>query len=302
MPRKRYRLHSWFERHPLITLAVGIAGLGAIAIWEIVRIAAARHSVPSGWAAGLAGGVAAGLAMTSALIIMYSLLRRAPRKIGGAAWLVTVLIGVSPALVFVATAPQPGPGSAAPYVVTTAGAVAGMAYAAMFCTLYLALAFRAVPRVIRSPRPAPTVTHRRLVTALIGPREEGWDVSWTGDGRCPRRLSAATLTEITDQAAAAVLQLYARDPAEATNADLQIALLPHDYSKGPIFDISGGPGAFTATDKFSGRILHGRTLEDLLDAADAANDSPTRDYMFHWIRPVTALSLGPSAAGLEPAS
>lgn len=301
MPRPRYRLRSWLELHPLITLALGIAALGALTVWEIVRIAAARHTVPGGWAAGLATGVAAGLAMATVLIIMYRFLRRAPRKIGGP-WSLTLLIGVSPAFVFVFTAPQPGPESDVPYVVTTGGAVAGMAYAAMFFALYLALAVRAIPRVIRSPRPAPAYTDRGLLTAVVGPCENGWDVSWTGDGRSPRRLSAVTLTEVTDQAAAAAVQLYMRHPAEAADADFQIALFPHDYDKGPIFDISGAPGAFTATDKSSGDTLSGTTLEELFEAADSASDLRTGDYMFHWNRPVTTLSPGSSAAGLEPAS
>jgi hypothetical protein len=82
--------------------------------------------------------------MATVLVIMYRLLRGASRKIGGPWWL-TLLIGVSPAFVFVFTAPQPGPESDVPYVVTTGGAVAGMAYAAMFFALYLALAVRAIP-------------------------------------------------------------------------------------------------------------------------------------------------------------
>ncbi len=51
-----------------------------------------------------------------------------------------------------------------------------------------------------------------------------------------------------------------------------------------------------------GRELHGATLEDLLEAADSASDPRAGEYMFHWTRPVTALSPGDTAAGLEPAS
>src|SRR5260221_11637332 len=150
MPRRKHRLDRWFQLRPRTTLAIGIAGLGAITAWEIVRIAAARHTVPDGWAAGLAAGVAASLAMTSVLIITYSLIQRAPRRHGGLVFLVTLLIGVSPALAFVFTAPQPGPGSEVPYVVSTGTSVAGMAYAATFFALYLALLVRAIPRVTRS--------------------------------------------------------------------------------------------------------------------------------------------------------
>jgi hypothetical protein len=74
MPPPKYRLQRWFERHPRITLVIGIAGLAGIVVWEIVRVAAARHTVTTGWAVGLAAGVAASLAMISVLIIMYRLL------------------------------------------------------------------------------------------------------------------------------------------------------------------------------------------------------------------------------------
>ncbi len=139
------------------------------------------------------------------------------------------------------------------------------------------------------------------LTALVVRSENGWDVSWS-DGRSLPRLSAATLTEVTDQAAAVAARRDLRPPASANDADFQIALFPHDYTKGLIFDISGGPGAFTATDKFSGRMLNGATLEDLLQAAEAASDLRAGEYMFHWTRPVTALSPGATATGLEPAS
>jgi hypothetical protein len=175
--------------------------------------------------------------------------------------------------------------------------VAGMAYAAAFFALYLALAVRAIPRVIRRPRPTVADTDRELLTALVGPCGNRWDVSWIGDGRSPRRLSAATLTDATDQAAAAAVQRHLRRSARAADADFQIALFPHDYAEGPIFDISGGPGAFTAIDKASGRELHGATLEELLQAADSASDLRAGDYMFHWIRPVSDLPPGTVTAG-----
>jgi hypothetical protein len=297
VPRRKHRLDRWFQMHPRTTGAIAIAGLGAMTVWEIVRIAAARHTVPNGWAAGLAAGIAASLAMTSLLIITYRLIQRAPRRHGSLAMAVTLLIGVSPTLAFVFTAPQPGPASEVPYVVTTGASVAGMAYAGAFFALYLALVVRGTPRVIRSPPAASVETDRDLLTALVGPGETGWDVSWIGDGRRPRRLNAATLTEVTDQAAAAAVQHYLRRRAGATNADFQIALFPHDYNKGPIFDISGGLGAFVATDKFSGRTLHGASLEDLLQAAEESSDLRAGEYMFHWMRPVIALPQGSPLPG-----
>jgi len=53
-------------------------------------------------------------------------------------------------IAFVVTAPQPGAGSIAPYIVTTWAAVAGMAYAATFFALYLALVVRAILRSSQS--------------------------------------------------------------------------------------------------------------------------------------------------------
>jgi hypothetical protein len=141
----------------------------------------------------------------------------------------------------------------------------------------------------------PEGAHRDLLTGLIGPRGSGWDVSWMGDGRLPRRLAAATLTEAADQAAA----LYLRHPAStAAAADFQIALFFYSYTKGPIFKITGGPGMFTAAENDSRRVLRGATLEDLVAAAESARDLRPGEYMFHWIRPVTALA--PPPAGSQP--
>src|SRR5258708_33517374 len=95
------------------------------------------------------------------------------RKHGGLVFLVLLLIAISPAFGFLFTAPQPGPGSDVPYVVTTGTAVAGMAYAATFFALYLWLLMRAIPRVARSPHVASVGTNRELLTALVGPCEAG---------------------------------------------------------------------------------------------------------------------------------
>jgi hypothetical protein len=152
MPRPKYRLRRWFDRHQRITLAIGIAALAGITVWEILRIARARQTVHDGWAVGLAAGVVVALAVIGVLIVTYRPLQRSRRRTGGLTWLVTLLVGVSPALAFLFTAPQPGPGSEAPYVVTTGGAVAAMAYAAMFFALYLALAVLALLGLTRSPR------------------------------------------------------------------------------------------------------------------------------------------------------
>src|SRR5215469_1776145 len=129
------RLATWFERHPRITLVIAIVGLCSVIVWEIVRISGARHTVRNDWATGVATGITASLAMTAVLIFMYRVVN-GPGRHGGLAFLVTLLIAISPAVAFVFTAPQPGAGSVAPYAVTTGAAVAGMAYTATFFALY----------------------------------------------------------------------------------------------------------------------------------------------------------------------
>lgn len=313
--RPNSRLDRWFRRHPRITLAIGVASLGWVTVWEIVRIAAARHTVPSGWAAGLATGVTASLTMTATLILAIRLSRRVDGNRNAVVWSLTLLIALTAVAALLFTAPSRVNVNRIPYVVTTGSAVAGMAYAATFAALCLALVVRAVPRVIRVHAAAPMrsgigragggqsgVHDKRdpeLLTALVGPCDSGWDVSWVSDRRSPGRLSAATLTEVADLAEAAAVQYYLRRPPRAAAAaDFQIALLPHHYAKGPIFEISGGPGGFTAADKASGRVLRGATLEDLLRAAESAGDMRAGEYMFRWTRPIMALS--PRATAPRP--
>jgi hypothetical protein len=242
--------------------------------------------------------VMASLVMTAVLIIII----RSGRTRGGLLYGITFLIATSAFIAFISTAPPLGSTSDVPYVITTGPAVAAMAYVATFGLVCLVQVARAFPRIMgKTPRAAPAGTGAQLLTALIGPCEKGWDVSWTGAGRGLPRLTAATLTEVADQATAAAAQYYSSRPAQTADSEFQIALFPYYYTKGPIFDISGGPGAFTATDKTSVRELHGATLEDLLRAA-SASDLQAGKYMFHWTRPVTALPTGTSAPGLEPAS
>jgi hypothetical protein len=219
----------------------------------------------------------------------------------------TLVITVSVVFAFLATAPPTVSVKGVPYTVTTGIAVAGMAYAATFAAMCLALTAWAAVKVVRirlaggqagGHVKVPEGAHHDLLTGLIGPRGSGWDVSWAGDGRLPGRLAAATLTEAADEAAVAVAALYLRRPASAAAAaDFQIALFPYRYTKGPIFEITGGPGMFTAAGNDSGRVLRGATLEDLVAAAESAGDLRPGEYMFHWIRPVAAL---PPHAGSQP--
>ena len=129
-----------------------------------------------------------------------------------------------------------------------------------------------------------------LITGVVGPEKKGgWSAIWVGDGACPRRVKAPTLTQVADQAASAVAALYARTSPIA-GAELQLAIYPWTYGGGPIFDIDGYPGSFTARDiQGSDRMVNGATLEDLVAAVEHMPDIPIDHSMFRWIRQIASL-------------
>jgi hypothetical protein len=131
-----------------------------------------------------------------------------------------------------------------------------------------------------------------LITAAVGhDNGGGWMVTWAGDGLWPPRVAAATLTETADQTEAAVAALYAEYPP-VPDAELQFVFYPWDYKSGPIFDITGNPGDFTARDTKDGdRSVSGATLEDLVEAVRQRADVPDGDSMFRWIRKVASLQV-----------
>ena len=98
---------------------------------------------------------------------------------------------------------------------------------------------------------------------------------------------------MADQAASAVAALYARTSPIA-GAELQLAIYPWTYDGGPdggpIFDIDGYPGSFTARDiQGSDRMVNGATLEDLVAAVEHMPDIPIGHSMFRWIRQIASL-------------
>jgi len=133
-----------------------------------------------------------------------------------------------------------------------------------------------------------------LITGLVGPEKKGgWSVTWVGDGAWPPKIDAASLTDAAEQASSAVAALYAQHPPVA-EAELQLAIYPWDYRSGPIFDIAGHAGAFSARDtQGSERSVAGEALEDLVDAVQQLTDLPSEDSMFRWIRPVASLTVPP---------
>jgi hypothetical protein len=140
-----------------------------------------------------------------------------------------------------------------------------------------------------------------LLTALIGPNGNGWSVTWIRVGGTPRPLSAPTLTAAAEQAAAAAARRWQSRPPCAT-AELTLAIYPKGDKRGPILEVSGAPGTFTATNPESGTTVHGATLEDLLAAAHRAVEPPAGGFILHWTRPITALALSMPSIEHPPTS
>ena len=127
----------------------------------------------------------------------------------------------------------------------------------------------------------------KLLTGLVGPdKNGGWSVSWVGDGVSPNEVRAWTLTQVVDDATAAVVDIYARFPPIET-AELQFAIYPWNYDGGPIFEITKRGSEFTAHDTMgSDRTIRAASLEGLVEAIAPDADDNT---MLQWIRAVSQL-------------
>ncbi|HEU0237992.1 MAG TPA: hypothetical protein VFR11_01760, partial [Micromonosporaceae bacterium] len=123
----------------------------------------------------------------------------------------------------------------------------------------------------------------KLITAVVRRDEPGgWSLSWVGDGRWPTELRASTLTELVEQASAAVTDLYARYPPVA-GAELQFAIYPWDYHRGPMFAVEKHDQLFIARDELGGgHELQANSLGDLITTAEHDYGA---DSMLHWVRP-----------------
>jgi hypothetical protein len=128
-----------------------------------------------------------------------------------------------------------------------------------------------------------------LITGVVGADPKGgWSVTWAGEGLWPPCVHAASLTQAADQAATAVVALYAQHPP-VPDAELQLAIYPWRYQGGPMFDISGHAGALTARDIHGELSVSGTTLEDLVAAVRHIPGLPAGDSMFRWVRQVASL-------------
>jgi hypothetical protein len=124
---------KWAEFIAMWLVCFAVTGGGAA--WEAVRLADARGTVASGWAAGIAAGVGVGLALEALVAVPVLVQLRRPRPVAKPkAMLTLTLILMIVLLVFVAfftSAPpkQPGP---VPYTTTSGIGVAEIAYVCTF--------------------------------------------------------------------------------------------------------------------------------------------------------------------------
>jgi hypothetical protein len=129
------------------------------------------------------------------------------------------------------------------------------------------------------------------LSATVEEDEEGWHVSWFGDGKTqPPEFEGAGLTEVTDLAATAALALYAVGP-KPPGALLGFAIYPRKAGKkGVLYDVSGGPGGFKARDmQGSHQEVGAADLEQLVEAI--RQNAGADIAMLRWVRPFEELPI-----------
>jgi hypothetical protein len=134
----RSRLRDWFQRHPVITILIGVGALGGITWWEAARIEGARYTVAHGWGTGLAAGILASVGLTALWIVAVVVTRGSPRLRARLQWPLAVVLLISWGICFRFTMP-PNSSSAGPYVITTGIEVGEIAYTATYTAWFLAL-------------------------------------------------------------------------------------------------------------------------------------------------------------------
>jgi hypothetical protein len=135
-----------------------------------------------------------------------------------------------------------------------------------------------------------------LLTGVVSPDKDGrWAVVFAGDGLRPDEIHGWTLTDVVDRTSSAVAALYAQHPA-VDGAELQLVIYPWEYDHGPIFDITGHPGAFVARDiQGSDVAVDGATLENLVTAIARLGPPVSEDSILRWGRPVALISVPPTS-------
>jgi hypothetical protein len=130
----------------------------------------------------------------------------------------------------------------------------------------------------------------RTLTCMLFAGDGVWAINWMSDNarKEPPEFEAASLTDAVEQAATAALALWS--PRQLVpGARLDFAIYPWRYGKnGAIYDISGGPGDFTARDIVgSNREVRAPSLEGLVEAV---GHEPGGDAaMLRWVRPFAEL-------------
>jgi hypothetical protein len=136
---------------------VFFACTGGLAAWEAVRIANARATVVSGWAAGLAAGAGIGLVLAVLVAVTVLAQRQRPRSRRGwrqAIPILTIVLLLVVAFLTSTPARQLTP-NPAPYVITSGFEVAEIAYVGICFVGFVVVVIVAVlVALVRERRPS----------------------------------------------------------------------------------------------------------------------------------------------------
>jgi hypothetical protein len=283
-PAKPNVVQRLFNRYPRSFAAVCAALLGYTTALFTIHLAQAGRTVGSGYGVAVAGGLLFPVLLTVALFLIWRATRKSGVLIFGILGLGVLWFGC-----FIYAGPAVYNHSFPLEVITSPVQAAALALTAMgtaALTLLTGLIiFRPREAGSRGWRdPAPAGPQPGLITGLAGPRKNGWSVTWVSAGRTPAPLHAPSLSLAATAASAAVASLFGPGTADAATG-FQLAIYPWPYHGGPVFEITGAPGDFTA--RHDAASVHGATLEDLLAAAQRLPAG--HGAMFRWTRPVSAL-------------
>lgn len=246
---------------------LGCLGVAFFAAVAIVLIDRGRGPPRAWWPTAVLGGAgaSAGLIALMAASLVFSRGRRALVRLGEGLAITMGLVASAGLVVIRAGGPVTSPwqvGLAAAFL-----PVAGLALVVIPWLTWPA------------GRPDP----RRHLTATITARQDGWPVTWSGLGRTPGPLHAATLTAAADLALAAAER--ARPPGTVI---LRTVIYPGRRRGGPWFDITGTAGDLTSSSiRDPGRAYRGATLEDLIAAIEPSLPARPEGLRLRWTRQIT---------------
>jgi hypothetical protein len=144
---------------PLLDIVLWLACFaftGGLATWEAARIADARATVVTGWAAGIAAGVGGGLALAALVALTVSAQRRRPSSRRGRRLGISVLtFALLTVVAFLSSVPprqfRPNP---PPYVITSGVEVAEIGYVGVcFAGFAVAVIVAGLAALVRWRRP-----------------------------------------------------------------------------------------------------------------------------------------------------